>query len=1608
MPKKSLVSSASILGLIVTLFLPAQPVASSEFGAQATSATVAFTAINGLTSEPLDDFNLHYWSYSGGSGPITVNGGIASKVFDNGRYWIEATPATYNSGLTRTVYDLVVESGTPTLSTQSGGQLSSNEGTYTLSLSPTNVKVKVAMPNGAPFEASETAWLDVELQRLEGDGRWSQIEWLWADNDIVGAYVTEQGTYRMRINVYGNAEVAQVTKQFTIGAQAPSPENPQDLGTVNLNTPNFQFRIMHGDSEDLAPVGDQQFSIRKSDSLNEDWHWTSPVGATTLPAVGAFYFSEPGTYFLKLRPWNLPDAAETIYEVTVANDLSISIAGRNPVNGVYDLTLKIPNFVIKPQGKINGVVSNLTNASVRISRADDPNVEVTGGFVNDPSTGLISMFVEPGSYTMEVFPNANDYKLLNSKYQLYVTSSNGQTVISLQPSHNTTPITAVSGVYTVRVNEANVLGRVVRASGNGTTPLGSDYQQGRWVNISLEVLSNGNWEWRDINSQANELGEFGLFITDPGTYRIRIEPSGYPGLSVTKLTPAALELTEQDDLASPTDLGDLMVLASNLSARVTDSQGNLVRHAGAELRQGNNFIDWLNTDSQGNLSLSLDDGSYELVLHPEWGTSGESTRKQYSLVVTNGIGAVVGVNPNDDGIYELTLGSPNLRGVVLNPSGSNPIFEAEVIPVNESTGEEMWEYSARTGIDGGWGMQLPAGTYRVYAKSPWGNVEFGAGAKSALFTVAENGSVSSSASGFSSTALELRLSNPTFSGTVVRPDNNQPMTNAQVCLIRGNGDYNWNCSQTNSLGQWSLSKPEGFSDFSSDTELVIGEIFGERQFAERRLSGAEVENILTVGAGYTDGLTYSNIVLSPAAPNLEVTVLAGGQNAARVWVSVDIDGYGWVGSGETNSEGKAKLYIPTSELLRGELNIQADVQNNFTLSAQYASTRTKISSVGSVTGTRLVTVNLTTPNFSGVVLEPSGTTPVRHSWIEIFDLESGDWMGGASTNSAGEFKITLDKAVSGLKVYRVQVNPAWNSSGDFSKQTYFASVDSSGTLTALRVNSINGTVINPSANSYSLRLATPSVVGVVRDANGTVRDSWVVPLDNSIPSNPDYLWESGTNSRSNGGFSMALPDGSYLLEANPPWQRSGTSKSARCNITVGTSGSLTQITNGDPSCWSNETGEVTLNLRAPNLKFRLVDANNQPVRFAHVGAGAGAWHTWTQSDAEGWVSLFIDAQEIITLNPQLDQNGDSIDVYFWFDPPYGNGDIVRWECKSGDNKPVCSSVPDVVKGGEGSYLSSPVVISTPVAFAAPNTKVRVTKPGQLPVGAGAWVALFLNTSGTPNNCDGSREWVSGAVTDSSGFAAFNLTNAQMTAIDGYCLEVNPTWTERQLFAPALYPVASHSLLTAQNSNFSVLDPNLTVRVLDPSGTKAVRWSWVGVEEVVFNAGTSKYDSVRWINGAGTDSRGLANLSLQSGKLFRLTAYPGPGSNGSQISCIIRTDGGGIVLNDVSGECGAGSLSGSQLSITLSAGNISGTITREGTSIVVPGAIVLAESAGRSVTTVTGADGKYYLQLDNGNWNIKIFVVSRPGDPVQLLSDTTGTDITVNGTATVNRTVAVQQ
>jgi hypothetical protein len=1374
----------------------------------------------------------------------------------------------------------------------------------------------------------------------------------------------------------------------------------QSDGSYNLSgvPANLTGAIKASDGTTDVTFAEGQGMSLQVQKLDANNNWNYLQGSWRTSASFGFYLNQVGRYRVTSMPRGFPalsQSSTTEFEIRdvsgvkkwVQNDV-VGNAITTPL--ALNITMRAPNLNVKFM-KPSGALMEFGWISI-IKKETNGNQGWVGNIeMSQSSPGLGGANLADGTYRLEVNPQNGNTLLPGLTRKNYdLTVSGGGTTLALSFGGVAIPL-GTDSKFPLYPAASNISGQIVNSSGVG---LGN--ANNKWININLQkyVTADNRWDWTDNWVNVDKNGFFEMSVAAAGKYRLRIEPNGYSDATTT--VSEAFEVSSSDLNTFNKAFGAIKLSAPSLLAKVVlNGSTTAINNLGIEVRKNGQWLDWASTGQLGQAAINFTEaGTYELVTYPSpTEMSQGATKNSYSAVVTKASDGTISVVIKNSagttltatsGVYTLALGTGNVRGIVCSPStvsatcttSAGGIQNSQVVAIDTTTGKELWEYSANTASNGSWSMNLPTGTYKIMARAPWGTSTYGNSDRIGDVVVDSSGAATTTAEGRTATGFELRLKGANWSGVVRTPNGvtDAVVPYADVCLLTNNV---WTCSTANAEGAWGMSSPTGFSAFSSDAILEIRDnrngLYPMLRFAGNTAVSSALGGV--GGATPVTGLTHrfpgTNFKVAVTATNSAGATV----NVPNAWVSIDWANNGWLGGGRTNDQGIASFSVDTATVTSGDINIRVDINGNDNFKSNFAPTSKSVSvatASAGMTPTYTSTVALDTPNLKAILRE-AGTAgaPVANSWIELFDDSSGDWKSGSNTDQNGFFSMNVPKPVSGTASYTLKVNPPWNGSSTSSSRSYTIKVTSGNLVTV----TVKGSTIPTATETidavpyYSLSLASPSVTGTVVDpSNAGVRDSWVVPISATTG---EYFWQQGINSKQNGSFSMALPDGSYKIEANTPWNNATLAKSAQCSVTVANGA----VTTAAGTC-VNSSGAVSLALRAPNVTMTLTYASS-PVANANVGMRIGNWSTNGQSRSDGSVSLFIDRAAVLAANPGLAGTAIKIDV--WVDPPYGNSNIVRWSCQSQDAKPLCQNLPNFNAGAD--YSAS----VGSVTFQGPNTKVKITTPAGTAV-QNAWVNLF-SCIGASACAEGNYgTWIGGSNTASDGWAAFNITDTSTAGIK-FKIEVNPPWNKKDIYSRVMYGDDGTGLAwsAVNDSTRFVGTPNATFIIKSPGGSTTSPWAWVGVEEV-----NSSDVPTRWVTGVGTDNAGTGAVTLGNNKRYRITANPSNGNLGARTECIVTTNGSAAITLVT---CSAGTLdvASNSLTIALNNGNVVGTV-KYGTSLVSGAFVIATSTAGDIVPTTTGENGRFGLQLDPAKtWSIKIVAVAAvSGDSLAAKSISTVT------------------
>ena len=1290
----------------------------------------------------------------------------------------------------------------------------------------------------------------------------------------------------------------------------------------------------------------------------------------------AFTITSAGTYRVVVSPNNYSTFTTTYSKNIVATLVSGALAfsyngGATSAKITQDLVLDVPNLLISV---VNPLLNNAALSSGWININTIVGNQENNYFNSGLNNGTANAKLPDGTYVLQVNADSSIAGLAQQRYTIVVASGNvtmyvgsGTTGTRITPDN--------SQVFTVKPATANVAGFFLV---NGSPAPNS---QNSNVSVCDQYLVNGNWQWNSCSGTSNTTGAFSFSVTTNGTHRIVFQPNGIPGIATTYspqfvVASNGAAITYNGATAASLDLHDIAAAQPTLSVQVT-AAGVAQRNAGIEIRDGNNqFLEWDNTGSTGTVGVSLDKaGTYQFIVRPP--SSGAYSAKTYNVVATGNAGSLVvtiaGVTPTGT-TFALPLAASSIGGSVVEPKNGTLVKNTQVV-ATDASGQDLWQYSANVDQTGTWSMTLPAGTYSVRAMSPNGLTQYSDSKSMGTITVNSSGqaTLSGEISSGDNTALRivLKLQLPYWSGTVKTPTVGNvagvPEANAQVCLF---APSQGRCTNTDSQGNWSMSKPNGFTDFDANYSLQVRPS-NTSLFAAATFSGKAAIN----GAGFlTAGA--SNIGLVLAQPNFVLTITApDGTAASNLWVNVSpIDGGQMLSNGGTDSTGKVSLSIPQANFSTG-LRVNVDVQNNAAIAAKYGQTSQNYSAAdltaGLSNGIYSVSLTLVAPNIRGQLTYVGGAV-AGNTNVDLFSASNQNWITNGYVGQTGSFTLNAPKTGSPIS-YTLTVRPPYNSVTPAAAHSYTVNVKADGTIDTITDPNNSDTALTASGGVYTFSLVSPSVIGVVKSSdNKTISNSWVSP---NLPG------QDGSNTDSNGKFALALPDGTWPLQANIPWGDSKYAPSALCTVTV-LNGATTGVSGG--CTFDSSSKLITIRLQDPNLTVTLKDATGALIPNGYVSVDVGNWHSGSQTDSSGVSRIYVDWNAIKTSNSI---QTETIDMHVGLHPAWGTSTSITLDCTSQNQNNNDAACPKPLSSINGTFATTAWTVTLP----APNTRLSVVETTTATTGQqNAWATLFTYTPATGGNDGYTNGYIGGSNTDSAGIAVFNVLDT--TLLDTtlrYAVQVNPAWNDTTHAQQTLTNNgAGYTYAQVNNQKFALGSPNLTLTSLDKTGSSVNRGGWVCAEYYNDTLGYSR----QWISCVGLNQLGTTKMLLPDTvssnadkKYVRITFNSGDSSYGATTSCTVVVSNGVVASSGLATTC---TVTGSTITQKLSSGNVQGFVKRGDASAVV-GAIIKATIHGATgdvkessaIMTSTDINGFFGLQLDASKlWDIKIIPVHMSDSP----------------------------
>jgi hypothetical protein len=1064
-----------------------------------------------------------------------------------------------------------------------------------------------------------------------------------------------------------------------------------------------------------------------------------------------------------------------------------------------------------------------------------------GWGIQTKSSPTLSFLLPDGTYQLDFYPiNSSDRVL--GQYSVVIVNSTA----SMQDIQGNVVAPESDGSFKIHGIATNVLFHI-----------GSPGNSGLGVVAGVSVSPNKNCVTNcsfNTGTSSSSSGS-GSLAVPTGDFIITVYAGIYGSVTYNvKNSAGVISITNSrgDPVLKTNGIFELTLPPLNFNFQIVSPQDTntpvpklQMNFSSKDSSNNSNFI-FATSGASGTGALSVPDGTWSLVVNPS--NSGSFVSKTYTLVFSNG--AMTSITPSPvssvGGVYKLTPGNPDIGGRILDPSGAlvtagpGQGFSLN-IQSRDSNGNWMWTSTSTWNTNGLWGFVLPTtpGVYRVLV-TPNGFPRY-TPSVSPEITVAPDGS-KSVAGGRSLLGLDISLLTPNLNLKITNPLNGYLMTSGYVEIISstGNNSYaNINLNDQNPGLAW-FHLDDGSYTIQVDPP---GGIQGIPGIDFDRYDLTMSAGVATIRHGSSNIAADGNgiFTLSPSLANIIGRILDSSGNPVGPFIN-DQNNWAWMQIQQLSSTGAwINQNAGTSTIQGGYFSIHYITPGTYRLVINpqnvpngvltYSNNFQITSDLTGPGAINLGDIRLFAPNLSIKVRIPGGNSDLPNINIQLIDTS-----GNVSTNSwttqtgAAAFNVTTPGTYT-LTIYPTQETLALG----YCKKTYTVNVTSvAGIVTASvqGISAINGVT--------TLTLATATLKGHVLGISPSTAGVQGATVYARNSATGQTLWEYGTSTDQNGFWAMALPQGTYSIYANGPYQSLTLGNSNILGVVTvdanGVAASLPAGTAADsfninlnPPTWSGVVKGPVGVVGDPVLSNVTVCIN---IVISNAGYGS-----CTQSDSLGrWaISAPVGFSSFDqSSNLQIYQNGSSnyarINVQ-------GSSAITSLGLNAGGNSGILIRLPST------------------------NTSITVTAGGQ-PTG---------NLSVNITSIDGL--WLGSTNTDSNGVARFylsDLTHGFDVSVDNKGNAATAT-----AYAPIRqeYSDATVSAQRGTNSgNFAATialpTPNLKAIIHDPyTGTvSANTWGYL-------LDSTTK----QWVTSFNSDANGFISLyipgSISGSTTYQLYIYP---------------------------------------------------------------------------------------------------------------------------------------
>ena len=708
--------------------------------------------------------------------------------FNKSGVWIGAntnTEGKFRFAVSETgTYNLHVDSPSASYSSYDGSveistsDIANGKNLGDITLSAPNVTGKVYDPTGVAGQ--QNIGVQVCPYQISGTCYWGNTN----SQGQFGIGTVPNGTWQLTLNLSpGNLYGAPSTIIVTIsgGAVTGVSGGATNLNDIRMANPaeTGLTGVVYGPT---GSVGQQaSLGLRQPNSMTGASQWANS------DSNGQFAFGSvsAGTYEMEVMPnWGSSYSRKT-YTITVAanGDVTSSAAGFTAVSARNIIVrLTSPNIT----GTLKTPLWNAAYANLGISEADFDSA-VQWGWINiRPQTfGVGGPSASYGANTNAsgVFSiggvAAGDYIIeYNSSWGSPFSSTQADITVSAAVAAGTENL----DLGTVRLSMPQVRGTIVK-------PDNVTAVQNAWV----MAYNPTNWGVQPKGSNTDSSGKFTLGGLSDGTYTLEVNMPWGQGLVAS--SDLQVVVTSGVGTISGTNVTNntikLQEPSNTLSGWVKKSGTTAVANAKVEAHKdmGGGFVE-ATTDSSGNYSLKLSDGSWWVDVRPDWGSDIDWVYTESSARLTFGASS-----PTQTKNFSVTPTDAIIYGYVK---------KADATAVNNcwvSICQDKGMCNGRsTDSSGRFSIKVAAGTYRVTAFPPGDIMQTFGSPDEKMVTVAAN---STSDAG----TLTLKAKNSHIKGRV-QDQAGSPIQNVVVNTYQVAAP-GWGMTYTDTTGSYDITVSSG-------------------------------------------------------------------------------------------------------------------------------------------------------------------------------------------------------------------------------------------------------------------------------------------------------------------------------------------------------------------------------------------------------------------------------------------------------------------------------------------------------------------------------------------------------------------------------------------------------------------------------------------------------------------------------------------------------------------------------------------------------------------------------------------------------------------------------